>query len=126
MSVKELNNDMLILKSDKVLMIDVDDTIIKWSPTLEEIEKDGILYTDDNGNNVYFVPIKGNIEQLKRHRLRSHFIVVWSAGGYEWALTAVKLLKLESYVDLVMSKPAWVLDDLPASEFMPKSQWYKD
>lgn len=53
-------------------------------------------------------------------------MVVWSAGGWDWAEAVVKTLKLENFVDLVISKPTWTYDDLQPSEFIPKPQWMKD
>jgi hypothetical protein len=43
---------------------------------------------------------------------------VWSAGGHEWAEKAVRMLGIEEYVDVVMSKPAWWIDDLPANKIL--------
>jgi phosphoserine phosphatase len=65
------------------------------------------------------------IEQLKKHKIRGHTIIVWSAGGSKWAAEAIKFLELEAYVDLVIEKPRWMYDDKQAEEFMPRSQYFK-
>jgi hypothetical protein len=57
---------------------------------------------------------------MKKHKARGHKIVVWSAGGWEWAKSVVETLELTEIVDLVMSKPAWFYDDIPSSSFMPE------
>jgi hypothetical protein len=51
---------------------------------------------------------------------RKQPIIVWSAGGWEWALRVVQELQLEEYVHCVMSKPAWYMDDLTAEEILPE------
>lgn len=117
---------MLKLSSDKVAVYDIDDTLIYFNPTTEQIEKHGIRYEYEPGMFTYFVPHLVHIEQLKKHRSRGHCNIVWSAGGVQWCETVVKLLELEPYVDLIICKPSWAYDDLPASEYMPKSQWLKD
>jgi hypothetical protein len=114
---------MIILEGSQVVMFDVDDTLLLWSvPDNFEgqfVELD--CWVDED-------PVKlavntANLEQLKGHHSRGHKIVVWSAGGWEWAEKAVKILNIEKYVHLVMEKPTWSYDDKRPEEFMPKSQW---
>lgn len=128
---------MIVLDSDQGTFFDVDETLVMWSPTPEQMEKHGIeitcpagLYRDDDGEIKMgygwvqlLVPHFTHVEQLKKHKARGHFICVWSAGGWEWAQAVVKALGLEAFVDLVISKPRWTYDDLPAEVFMPKSQY---
>jgi len=93
--------DMFILKSDKTLFVDVDDTLIMWK---------GHTYT----------PHKKHIEMIKKFHARVQPVVVWSAGGWEWAERIVKELGLEPYVTAVMSKPMWWVDDVTANEVLPE------
>jgi phosphoserine phosphatase len=58
---------------------------------------------------------------MKSHKFRGHTVIVWSAGGVEWAKTVVTALGLENYVDLVVAKPKWYYDDLQSHEFLPAS-----
>lgn len=128
---------MIVIPGDKIAYCDVDDTLVSWSSTAEEKEKDGVKFDcpgsmvwDVDGSEIGYaapwsevlVPNLLMIEQLKKLKLRHHTIVVWSAGGYEWAEIVVKTLKLEHIVDLVICKPTYVFDDLPVEEFMPKSR----
>jgi predicted HAD superfamily phosphohydrolase YqeG len=92
---------MYILKSDKTLFVDVDDTLVIWS---------------DSGAS--YKPHQKHIELVKRFHKRNQPVVVWSAGGWEWAERIVKELDLEPYVTAIMSKPAWWVDDLPANEVL--------
>lgn len=99
----------IIIDSDKVVFVDVDDTLVMW-----------------NGAN--YKPHQKHIDYVKASKKRGHRIVVWSAGGWEWASTIVESLGLTDYVDLIMSKPAWFLDDKEASHFMPEANriWMKE
>lgn len=94
---------MQVLKNDRSFFFDVDDTLIMWY---------------DNG--ITWEPHTKHVDMLKKAKIRGQFVVVWSAGGYEWAEKAVKMLKLEKYVDIVMSKPDWWVDDLPADKVLSK------
>lgn len=130
---------MIVIKSVNSVFFDVDDTLILWSPTSEQLADEGIditcpgtLHSGPDGDIVEIgewtqrvVPYTPNIEAMKRHKLRGHRVIVWSAGGWDWAEAAVKALGLEHIVDVVMSKPHWCYDDLPPNEYMPKSLFVK-
>lgn len=94
---------MVTLKSSKIIYVDVDDTLCLWSE-----------------NNASYIPSFKHIELIKKFKLRGHTVVVWSAGGWEWAERIVKEMQLEKYVDLVCSKSDWYIDDKPSSHFMPE------
>lgn len=130
---------MIFLPSTVSTFFDVDDTLIMWSPTPEQIAANGVeiecpgSYALIDGElrpsrswKAMVVPHQYHLQQLIKHSIRGHMIVVWSAGGWDWALAVVKALGIEDHVDLVISKPTWCYDDLPPSEYMPKSQWKKD
>ncbi len=91
---------MQILKKNKVLYVDVDRTLIMWE-------------TGDNWH-----PHKEHIDLLRQFAYQGHGVVIWSAGGVDWAVKAVKLLEIENLVDLVITKPDWFIDDKKAQEFM--------
>lgn len=112
---------MKVIKGDKTVWFDVDDTLIHWNSvegsTTVKV-KYGML------KQVFEVSvIEENVTALKLHASRNHTIVVWSAGGVEWAEAAVKALGLTQYVDLVICKPSWIYDDLDPVSFMPKRLW---
>lgn len=118
---------MIKLNCNQATFFDVDDTLILWNPTVEQKLKYGVInYVDLAGIEVEFVPYFPHIEQLKKHAVRGHTIVVWSAGGSHWAALAVKLLKLEEYVSVAMAKPTWFYDDKNPEEFMGKPHFIKD
>jgi hydroxymethylpyrimidine pyrophosphatase-like HAD family hydrolase len=81
------------LINKETVYFDVDDTLVIW---------EGQQYR----------PHLKHINALKQHALRGHFVVVWSAGGFDWAHRIVNELNLINYVDAVMSKPKWIYDDM--------------
>lgn len=131
---------MIVVPCVNSAWFDVDDTLIMWKSSEKAKEKYGIeitcpesLIMNEDGElvaggswTVKVVPHRSHIEQLKLHKSRGHLIVVWSAGGWDWANAAVKALGLEKYVDVVMSKPTWTYDDKKPEEFMPPSGYIKD
>ena len=130
---------MIKIPGDRTVFCDVDDTLLMWNPSKEDLEARGIsvhcpgsLCTDEDGVisktegfTERLLPHRKHVEQLIKHKMRGHTIVVWSAGGVDWAEAAVKALFLTNIVDVVMSKPAWAYDDLQPNEFI-KVQWLKD
>lgn len=144
---------MKVLPCNQPTYFDVDDTLIMWNRpvvddpdvieitcptsrtmrTLMEMSDDGSLAPDTPSEPVEVgswtervKPHRKHIEELKKHKMRGHTVIVWSAGGWEWAEAVVRALKLEKYVDLVLEKPTWYYDDLPAQEFMGKRYYLKD
>lgn len=115
---------MIVIPCNQPTFFDVDDTLVMWG--YAGLPVDGAIEIECRGIKQYVTPHKKHIEQLKAHRARGHTIIVWSQGGWEWAAAVVKALNLEKFVDLVIEKPQWAYDDLPASVFMPQSKWMKD
>lgn len=130
---------MLVIPGNTITYFDVDETLVFWNATKEQLDRDGIEIECPSGFicldgelkqvppwTAKVLPHKKHIEQLKKHKMRGHTIVVWSAGGYDWAEAAVKILKLEQFVDVVISKPRWAYDDMPADRIITDITWMKD
>lgn len=102
---------MFVVESDKVLYCDVDDTLIVW---------------DDQ--HATYKPHKKHIALIKRFFERGQPVIIWSAGGYKWALRITKELGLENHVTAVLCKPVWWMDDLTATEVLLESGriYFKD
>ena len=116
---------MITLKSTRILYVDVDSTLIRWDRWNEDTRYSYAIEskfdTDDEekeARNIMSVCLE-TVRIMKQHKERGHSVVVWSAGGAEWAEYAVKSLGLEPLVDLVISKPDWFIDDLQSHDFMP-------
>lgn len=88
---------------------DIDDTLVMWS--IPENCKYTVSITC-RGFSELLAPNVHNIDLLKKMATRGHAIVVWSAGGSDWAEAVVKALKLEEYVDVITGKPSYYIDDI--------------
>lgn len=100
---------MFKLSDKRTVNIDVDDTLIMWEATPEK------PYTM-NIDGLKCRPHEKHIELLKNLKAIGWNVVVWSQGGADHAENVVKHLELEKYVDVVMSKPEVIVDDLPWEE----------
>lgn len=112
---------MLVIPSDKLLMVDVDDTLVLWDKS-EYSDLPDVSFNVGHGVSHLKVHPK-NINLVRKFHLLGYTVVVWSQTGYEWAKEAVKKLGLEDVVYAVMSKPRYHLDDLPADLWMGTRLW---
>ncbi len=125
----------------RTVYCDVDDTLVFWNATPEELADRGVeitcpgslIYIEEDDTQSFapewkalLLPHRKHIEQLRKHKMRGHKVIVWSAGGGDWAAAAVKALGLEDIVDLCLPKPDWYYDDLTPEEFMGKRYYMKD
>jgi hydroxymethylpyrimidine pyrophosphatase-like HAD family hydrolase len=103
---------MKILKNDRVLVIDVDQTLILWDKKHHVPDHNKIKIIDPLSlETLYLTPHKVHIRLLKQHKARGYYVIVWSKASYHWANAVVEALDLTDYVDLVMSKPEKHIDD---------------
>lgn len=111
---------MQVVRSSRIVMFDVDDTLVIWD--WKSINPDGIgliSIVDPNDSVAVLVqPHNRHIELMQQFKARGHTVVVWSQGGHAWAEAVCKTLGLEDLVDIVMDKPSWYVDDLHASAWM--------
>lgn len=117
---------MLKLPDKNTVFFDVDGTLVLWETdcTPELLEAEGIHFDRQVQKNIIkemMVPHRVHIELLKEFKQKGKVVVVWSQGGSDWAETVVKTLGLEEFVDLVVSKPHWWVDDVHTGYFMPSS-----
>jgi len=108
---------MKVITQESTIFIDIDDTLVMWGKAKRN-EKVIHITCPYSHQQETLRPHKGHIKVLKDRHARGSFIVVWSAGGYQWANAVVKALGLEKHVDLVMSKPHAYVDDKQAVEIM--------
>lgn len=97
----------------ETVFFDVDDTLVMFCPP-DEIVKELDLKANTfhcRGKVSKFYINEHNIKLLKDLSVRGHAIVVWSTAGSDWCEAVVKNLELEEYVEVVMGKPAWYIDD---------------
>jgi hydroxymethylpyrimidine pyrophosphatase-like HAD family hydrolase len=102
---------------EMVICSDVDDTLIMHDQTLPP--KNQIVIKDPYmDHDIYVTPHIKHIEMLKRYHKQGYFVIIWSAGGAEWAESVAKALKLEEYCDLIIAKPLKYVDDLEVTEWL--------
>lgn len=107
---------------EPLICMDVDDTLVSWSQYESEDASAGAVkfFNPRDNKYIWLNVIQEHIDAIKAHKLRGHTVIIWSAGGVEWAQVVVDTLGLTPYVDACMAKPNWYYDDVPSSEFMPE------
>ncbi len=113
---------MIVIKSTCSVFVDVDETLILWNWKDYTEDITGLISITDpkSGVSEYGLPHQRHIDLIRQFKARGHTVVIWSAGGAEWAERAVKALGIEKMVDAVLAKPNWYVDDLPAAAYMKK------
>lgn len=113
-ALKSLVKQPIFIASDNQIFFDVDETLVFWN-TNEDPFDDIITIVDPyiSGTTIDLVPHDRHISLLKRNKGQGRNIVVWSAGGADWAKTVVYALGIEEYVDVIMAKPTSYVDDTP-------------
>jgi len=113
---------MIKLSDKPTLYVDVDDTLVMWNSFDMPESKQGDFLNIPCGNETVTVyPHRAHIDLLKQFKARGHNVVVWSQGGSDWAETIVNTLGLQDLVDVILTKPNWFVDDIPATVFLPDS-----
>lgn len=116
---------MNVVDNEVIVCFDVDDTLVMWghNPCGSEV----IPFINPYDKSItYLKPHLRHIDLLKQYKGRGFFVRVWSAGGVQWALSVVKTLGLEDFVDSVETKPAKYIDDLQANEVLGARVYIKD
>lgn len=83
------------------------------------------LCNNKKGITMPGLPHHRHIDLLKKFAMRGHGVIVWSAGGEDWAYYIVKTLGLLNVVDITVSKMDWFIDDLMADKVL-KGRIYLD
>ena len=110
---------MVIETNENIVCIDVDETLVLW--TIPPGRGSDCIMFNSFGVGEWLLPHEHHIKLLKQFKVRGHKVIVWSQGGPQWAAEVVRVLKLEDYVDVVMAKPKWIIDDLPASQWTART-----
>lgn len=114
---------MKVIQSSRIVYVDVDDTLVIWDWKAIDPDGNNLIAVKDkgSGHTEYVMPHNRHIALMKQFKARGHTVVVWSQGGWAWAESVVRTLKLENIVDVVIDKPNWYIDDLPASAYMARN-----
>lgn len=108
------------LNEDKIVCFDVDDTLVMWAAPAGNVP----IIDQLDGSTVNLRPHSKHIQKLKGYARSGWYVIVWSAGGHLWAKSVVESLKLQDYVDMVMSKPSICYDDLPVGEGIAPRRYF--
>ena len=113
-------SQMIPKLKEPLVAFDIDDTLVSWEAYGQF--KEGMVEFEDpaTGGSLWLEVIWEHVEAIKSHHVRGHTIVLWSAGGADWAEEVAKKLGIRKYVHAFMSKPNWYYDDIPSSEFLPE------
>ena len=104
---------MKVARSEHTICFDVDDTLIMWDQNHTQPFEGAVkVQCPYDCQTTYHRPHTRHIEFLKKQAAKGYTVVVWSAGGSQWAMAAVVALGIEEHVDFVMSKPQKWVDDL--------------
>lgn len=124
------------VEAGQIAYFDVDHTLIIWE--MDPKEYSPLKGSDDygiekllnkqpeslkiafDGKEFSIRPIWTHVSQLVQQSLKGVKIVVWSAGGVDWAEAIVNRLGLNDFVDVVITKPHFFYDDSNPEGFMGK------
>ena len=110
---------MQVFDNEHVIAFDVDQTLVMWTGHHNQPGEGLIPFNDPYDDKIlYLKPHQKHIDFLRRCKGRNMCVMVWSAGGAQWAKTVVNTLGLSDYVDLIITKPSKFVDDLQADDVL--------
>lgn len=111
---------MVVIKNENVDFFDVDGSLVIHCGDESNIPLTERIRVVDPVTNMYVVVRinKPMVRLLKESFTRGSNVIVWSRGGYQWAVNVIKALGLQPYVHTVMSKPLAIFDDTPVEKWL--------
>ena len=108
-----------VIESERVIMVDIDDTLIMHLKPKEALTTDLVLIPDPVEQG-YVEVWKNNpmIRLVKEESARGSYLIAWSRGGFAWAISVLTALGLDDKVKQVMTKPFAYFDDSDVSNWM--------
>lgn len=111
---------MLVIKNEMVDPYDLDGTLIIHESMANVPNTERVAVEDPVTGNYIIVRInRPMVRLLRESKARGAYVIVWSRGGFQWAVNTIKALGLEAHVDQVMSKPMAYFDDTPVDKWLP-------
>lgn len=111
---------MQIIENEHICVYDVDQTLFMHDSSISNG-----LYNPYSKSFVGGYQNYKHIELMKQHKARGMFIIVWSKAGSKWAEAVIKYLKLEEYVDLILTKPDKYIDDMNGNSILGEHIYLK-
>jgi hypothetical protein len=113
---------MLTIKSDKVVFIDCDQTLVDWSASEIKEVLTPVTINNQGYESMVYVNQK-NVNLAIKLRKMGYTLIVWSQSGHDWAEAVAKAVGLQEHVTACMSKPRYYVDDLPCEKWMGQRIW---
>lgn len=118
---------MIAFDNEYVVAFDIDDTMVMWDGNFNQPGEGKIQIIDPyDGSKVYLKPHSKHVALLRKYKGRGMCVLVWSAGGVQWAKAVINALSLADYVDLIITKPSKFVDDLQATEVLGSRIYLED
>lgn len=116
---------MIVSNDRPTVFFDVDSTLVfSWDECPLELRNEDtaidITATGDPEDAVTFYRHDKHENAIMDFHARGHNVIVWSAGGANWAAAVVKALCLEGCVYACLEKPRWYFDDKTVDQWMPE------
>lgn len=110
---------MKLVKNVKLLYVDTDDTIALWDGSTYDNNLPLIEVETETGITNLYTHVK-NIKLIEKFYKLGYGIIVWSQSGAPWARAVSKTVGIDDMVTSYLTKPQYIMDDLPNSAWMPK------
>lgn len=94
------------IENHHIVCYDVDDTLVLYDDSAGEVAPDLRITVNE-----------AELVRLKALKAIGYYVIVWSRSGYKWCEWVVKYLELQKYVDLIMEKPLFMIDDQPVESW---------
>lgn len=111
---------MTTIYNERVIAVDIDDTLVMHNLTELCPLSDRVNVVDPmDSSQAIQLRINNNMVRLVKEEFeRGSTIIVWSRGGYQWALNVLEALNMQDIPLVVMTKPITYFDDTPVEKWM--------
>lgn len=112
-----MNKQPLLILQD-VWQIDIDGSLVIHVDR-SDLDHDLEVKCPYLGDNIRLKINSNNVRMLKEKAVQGYYIEVHTQGRALWAESVIKALGILEYVDVMKGKPTGIIDDMPASAWMP-------
>jgi hypothetical protein len=109
---------MITIKNNKIVYVDIDDTLINHFIGIPFDEKEHVNLNNGQIQSYKITRNEPNIRAVKHYKQLGFVVVLWSLGGWEHCVAVAKALNIEDFIDVCMSKPDCFIDDKDASVWL--------
>lgn len=112
---------MITVRNERIIMVDIDGTLVMHDKPLNALTTDIVIVNDYVSEGPITV-WRNNpmIRLVQEEAARGAYLIAWSRGGFEWATAVLLALKLDKAVQQVITKPFAYFDDIDCAV------WLKD